>query len=86
LEVLLLKKHISNQIQHITKNLPVANIDVSCQFNTDKSLFEKAVYDYFGYFLNDKQQQEQQQQQLQLIPQMISQVNFKFINCLKKIY
>ena len=75
LEVLLLKKHVSNQIQHIDKSIPnLANVDVSFHFNTDKNVFEKAVNEYFGYFINDIHQQQQQLQQQQQ-PQMISQVN-----------
>jgi hypothetical protein len=58
LEILLLKKQIVNQIQHVFKKLPESNMNVGFQFMTDKNLFEKAVYEYFGYFFNDKEQQQ----------------------------
>ena len=64
LEILLLKKQIVNQIQHVFTKLPESNMNVGFQFMTDKNSFEKAVLKYFGYFLNDKEQQEQQHNKL----------------------
>lgn len=63
----MLKKQISSQIQHIIGNLPDANnIHFDFKFISDKSQFEKAVYDYFGCFMfNSQVTLAEQQQQIQ---------------------
>ena len=76
----MLKKHIANQFHHIVNTLPELNINLGFQFVSNKAYFEKAVYDYFGYFLNDKEKllekEKQLEQQLQQQQQLLASSQF----------
>lgn len=58
LQLLLLKKLISDQLKSLIAKVPECDIDVNIEFKTDLSSFEEALNKTFGKFTKDEKEEE----------------------------